>query len=235
MRGLAALDVLRETWGQRAVNPEKSHEGTMPPQAGKEIELLARLWDGYEESLQRLGFVRRANGEIGPMLLANQVNPTQVNIYEALAESMRGLPEGERSAFFATLRKVRDAKQRARMAEPMRRSRRGCRSPADRDVPDVVRGMGQVLCGRVTPEVRDWRVPSILRHDPTVNHRAGLRWRRAPGTIFRQHSVEHKFRVPAYSPAQAFAVGTHDHRADEIRRNGSCAGDIGPKCAPQIL
>jgi hypothetical protein len=83
----------------------------------QDLEALARLCDGYNEALYRLGLIRPADGDVAPIGGPPVVNAVQVNVFDQLSESIRDLPEDLRAEFFSTLRKIRETKARARMAE----------------------------------------------------------------------------------------------------------------------
>lgn len=47
-----------------------------------------------------------------------------------------------------------------------------------------------IMVGRTAPSRRPSWFPGILGHDPAINHRAGLHWKRAPGTIVSETLIQ---------------------------------------------
>ncbi len=113
IRERAALIVLQEGRVQKAIRLEQQLEGVVLPAVRAEIEALARLWDGYEAALERLGLGRRPDSQLAAAPAVQQT----VNIYEILADQVAILPPEQRQQLADVLDNIRETRARARMAE----------------------------------------------------------------------------------------------------------------------
>jgi hypothetical protein len=96
VRGKAELIIVQQAHVTKAPALEHQRTGVILPIAGAEIERLSRLWEAYEDSLERIGFVRNGTGEI----VVNAPQSQQVNVLD-----LDGVPEPLRQRFTDALQK----------------------------------------------------------------------------------------------------------------------------------
>jgi hypothetical protein len=117
IRSRAALIILQQARVAKAIQLEDQLTGVVLSIAGTEISRLAGLWDHYEASLERMGFVRHEGGEV----VINA--PTQIKVIDELEKQMAEFPDHLRAQFADALRHAREARAKARMGEVEERVR----------------------------------------------------------------------------------------------------------------